>query len=114
MFFGSAAVDAYIIMDGNNAREKVCYLVHAHLKDILGHLQAKRHAQEPIPDTMCVEGGQVGGFLIEVDAPEPILSVQLTETCSPIEPMRNFLKGWGLLVLSNCGLLQVLRIKAHT
>ena len=43
MFLRSVAIDAYIIMDGNNARETVSYLVHVHLKDVLGHLQAKRH-----------------------------------------------------------------------
>ena len=59
MLLRSAAIDAYIIMYGNNARETVCYLVHAHLKDILGHFQAKRHVQEPIPAMMHIEGGQV-------------------------------------------------------
>ena len=52
MLLRSAAIDAYIIM-------MVHYLVHAHLKDVLGHLQAESHAQEPVPATMCVESGQV-------------------------------------------------------
>ena len=56
MFLRSVAIDAYIIMNGGNAGEMVCYLVHVHLKDILGHLQAKRHAQEPVPAMMCVKG----------------------------------------------------------
>ena len=34
----SRLVDTYIIMNGDNAREVVCHLVHAHLKGILGHL----------------------------------------------------------------------------
>ena len=46
-----------------------------HLEDVLGHLQAERHAQEPIPARICVKGGQVGGFLAEVGAPETILSI---------------------------------------
>ena len=59
MLLRSAAVDAYIIMNDNNAAEMVHYLVHVHLKDILGHLQAERHAQEPVPVMMHVESGQV-------------------------------------------------------
>ena len=58
-----AAVDAYIVFNGDNAREKVCYLVHAYLKDVLGHLQADRHAQELVPAMMCVKSGQVGRLL---------------------------------------------------
>ena len=92
MSLRSAAVDAYIIMNGDNAGEMVHCLVHVHLKDIFGHLQAKQHAQEPVPAMMCVKDGQVGRLLIEVDAPEAILSIQLTETCSTIEPKRNLLK----------------------
>ena len=53
MFLRSAFIDAYIMVNDNNAGEIVCYPVHAHLKDVLGHLQAKRHAQEPVPDMMC-------------------------------------------------------------
>ena len=43
----------------DNAREAVCYLVHVHLEDILGHLQTKGHTQEPIPAIVGVKGGQV-------------------------------------------------------
>ena len=70
-----------------------------HLKDVLGHLQAKRHVQEPVSTMMHVEGGQVRRFLIQVDAPETILSVQLAESCGTIELMRNLCKGGSLVVL---------------
>ena len=36
MLLRSVAIDTYIIMYGDNARETVCYLVHVHLKDVLG------------------------------------------------------------------------------
>ena len=57
MFLRGAAVNVYIIVNGNNAREAVSYLVHAHLKDILRHFQAKRHAQEPVPAMVCFKSG---------------------------------------------------------
>ena len=47
-------------MDGDIAREMVCYQVHAHLEEILGHLQTKLHAQESVPTTGGVKDGQVG------------------------------------------------------
>ena len=67
---------------GNNARETVCYLVHAHLEDVLQHLLAKGHAQEPVPAMVGVECGQVGTPFIKVYAPEAVLCVQLTEVGS--------------------------------
>ena len=69
------AVYTYIIMYGDYAREMVCCLVHAHLKDILGHLQTKWHVQEAIPAMMGIEHGQVGRFLIKVFSPEAFLSI---------------------------------------
>ena len=60
---------------------------------------------------MCIKSGQVGRPLTEVDTPEAVLSIQLPEACSTIEPMRNLLKGQGLVVLSNYGFVEVLRIK---
>ena len=59
MLFRSMAINAYIIMDGNNARKVVCHLVHVHLKDVLGHLQTEEHVQEPISTMMDVKGDQV-------------------------------------------------------
>ena len=41
MFLRGVAIDGYIIVNGDNAGEIVCYLVHVHLKDILGHLKGK-------------------------------------------------------------------------
>ena len=114
MFLRGMAIDAYIIVNGDNAGETVCYLVHAHLKDVLGLLWAKRHVRELVPATMCVKSGQVGRLLVEVDAPEAVLSVQCTEACSTIEPMRNLLEGWGPVVLSNNGLVQVLWVEVDT
>ena len=38
MVLGGVAIDANVMMYGNNAGETVCYLVHVHPKDILGHL----------------------------------------------------------------------------
>ena len=64
MLLGGMAIDAYIIVDHNDARETVCFLVHLHLKDILGHPQTKWHMQEPISVMMHIEGGQIQRFLI--------------------------------------------------
>ena len=75
MFLRGVAIDANVIMYGNNAGEMVSYLVCAHLKDVLGHLQAERHAQELVPATMSVKSGQVGRLFIKVNAPEAILSI---------------------------------------
>ena len=69
------AVDAYIIMYHNNARETVYGLVYSHLKDILWHFQTKRHMQEPVSAMMHIESGQVQRFLIYMDAPEAIPSI---------------------------------------
>ena len=66
-------------MDGNNARETVHYQVHAHLEDVLRYLQAK---SPNVPAMVDVKDSHIGGFLIEVYAPEAILSVQLTEVSS--------------------------------
>ena len=57
--FGGMALYTYIIKDGDNAQETVHYLVHVHLEDILGHLQAEWHVQKPVPATVGVKGGQV-------------------------------------------------------
>ena len=84
MFLRSMAIDAYIIMSVNNARKTVHYLVHVHLKDIPGHLQTTWHTQKPVPATVSVECGQVGGFLIEVDAPETVLSISLLKHVAPL------------------------------
>ena len=69
--------------------------------------------QELVPAMVFGESGQVRRFLIKVDAPEAIHSIQLAEACSTIELMRNLLEG-GSLVLSNSGLVQVLWIEANT
>ena len=41
MVLRGTAVDAYIIVYHNNARETVCCLVHSHLKNHLGYFQTK-------------------------------------------------------------------------
>ena len=41
MVLGGTAIDAYIIMYHDNARENVCCLFHSHLKDGLGHFRPK-------------------------------------------------------------------------
>ena len=82
MLFRGMTIDVCIIMNGNNARELVHYLVHAHLKDVLGHPQTEGHVQEPVCAMEGFQGGQVGGFLLEVYAPEAILSIQLAEASS--------------------------------
>ena len=84
MLLRGTAIYAYIVMNGVNAPEMVCYLVHAHLKDTLGHLQAKWHVQEPVPAMVIVECGQVGGPLIEVYAPEAVLCISLLKQAVPL------------------------------
>ena len=59
MVLRGTAVDAYIIMYWDNARDMVCFLVHSHLKDVLGHLQTRGHKQEPISAMMGIESGQI-------------------------------------------------------
>ena len=82
MLFRGISVD--IIFNGDDASKMVCNLVHVHLEDVLGHLQAERHAQDCVPVMVGDKCGEVGRFLIEVDAPEAILSIQLTEVSSTI------------------------------
>ena len=48
-----------------------------------------------------------------MDAPEAILTVQLTEACSTTKLMRDLVKGRGFLMLSHYGLVKVLRIEAN-
>ena len=68
--------------------------------------------QELVPAMMCVESSKVRRLLIEMDVPEAVLSIQLTEVCNTIEAMRYLFKGGSLVVLLNNGLVQVLWIKA--
>ena len=82
MFLRGTAVDAYIIMHYDYAGETVCCLVHLHLKDMLGHLQAKWHMQEPVSAMMSIKSGQIQRFLIKVDTPQAILSIQINEAFS--------------------------------
>ena len=99
MLFRDTAVYAYIIMNGNNPGEMVCCLVHAHLKDILGHLQTEWHVEEVVPAMVGVEHGQLGRLLIEVYAPEAILCFQLAEAGSTTLSMRDLMKGRGFVML---------------
>ena len=92
----------------------VHYLVLVHLENVLGYLQAERHMQELIPATMSIENCQVWWTLIEVNAPEDILCIQLTEAGSTAKSMGDLIEGKGLIMLSHYGLLQVLWVKAYT
>ena len=105
------AVYTYIIMYGDYAREMVCCLVHAHLKDILGHLQTKWHVQETVPAMMSIKHSQLGRFLIEVYAPEAVFHVQLVEVGSTAELMRDFTEHRGFIMLSHNGLIKVLWVR---
>ena len=64
MVLRGMAVDAYIIMYHDNAGQTVSYLVHSHLKDILGHPQTERYMQEPVSAMVGFEHGQIQRFLI--------------------------------------------------
>ena len=59
MVLGGAAIDTYIVMYCNNARETVCCLVHLHLNDILEQFQTERHTKEPVSAMMGIEHGQI-------------------------------------------------------
>ena len=59
MVLGGMAIDAYIVMYHDYARETVCFLVHLHLKDILGDFQTERHMQEHVSAMMHIECGQI-------------------------------------------------------
>ena len=45
--------------------------------------------------------------------PEAIPTIKLVEAGSMTQLMRNLVEGWGFVMLSNSGLIQVLRIKAY-
>ena len=113
MLLSGMAIYASIIMNGNNARQTVCCLVHPYLKDIMGHLQTEKHAQEVVPAMMGIECGQVGRFLIELYAPEAVLSIQLNEAGSTTESMRDLIKGRGFIMFSHNGLVEILCIKEY-
>ena len=59
MVLGSMVIDAYIIVDHDNAGKLVSCLVQLHLKHILGHLKTKWHMQESVSARMHIEGGQI-------------------------------------------------------
>ena len=109
MLLKGMAMYAYIVMYSNNTGETVCCLVHVHLKDILGHVQIEWHVQEMV-GTEC---HQVERFLIKVDAPETILSIQLTEAGIMTEPVRDLVKCRGFIMLSHNGHVMVLWVKAY-
>ena len=103
MFCRGAALDTNIIIYGSNTQQTVHYLVHAHLNDVLGNLQDKRHVQELVPAMMSVKSDHIRRLFIELNAPEAIFSIQLTEACSTMRSMRNLLKGRSFIVpLHNC------------
>ena len=58
ILLGGSAIDTYIIMDPDDAREAVCHLVNVHLKNVLRHLEIECHVQEPIPSMMDVKGSE--------------------------------------------------------
>ena len=55
-----------------------------------------------------IEYGQVGKFLIEVYAPEVILSIQLDEAGDTAKSMRDLTECRGFIMLSHNGLVKVL------
>ena len=59
MLLWGMAIEAYIIMYHDYARETVFFLVIAHLKDVLGHLQTGWHMQEPLSAMMGMKHGQI-------------------------------------------------------
>ena len=81
---------------------------HSHLKDVLGHLQTKWHAQEPVPATVGIKHGQVGRSIIKLYAPEAVFSIQLAEAGSTSEQMRDLIEHRGIIMLSNNALIKVL------
>ena len=62
---------------------------------------------------MGVKSGQVWRFLIKVDAPEATFVSWLVEGVGTIESLRNFIEGWGLVMLSNYRLVEVSGIDAY-
>ena len=59
MLLWGTSINADIIVDGNDTWRLVNDLVHVHFEDILAHLQAEKHAQEPIPPFVGVKHYQV-------------------------------------------------------
>ena len=48
MVLRGMAIDIEVVIDGYDAWKMVSDLVYVHLEDILAHLQAKRHVEEPV------------------------------------------------------------------
>ena len=53
------ALDAHVIVDGDDAGKMISDLVHVHLEDVLAHLQAKGNAQEKIPPFVGIKDCKV-------------------------------------------------------
>ena len=57
MLLMDMAIDTHIILDGYDTRKTVNDVVHAHLEDILAHLQTEGHMKRLVPPL-----GGVGTF----------------------------------------------------
>ena len=62
--------------------------------------------QETVPAMMGIEHGQIGRLLIKVNAPDAILSIQLTEAGSTTESLRDVIQSRGFILLSHNGLVK--------
>ena len=59
MLLSGVAIDANVIVYGNDDRLIVSDLVNVHVENVLGHLQAERHMQELVPSLVGVNCGEV-------------------------------------------------------
>ena len=89
-------------------------LVNVHLGDVLLYLQTEGHEQESVPPFVGVDGCEVRALLIQMHTLKAVLAIRLGECGSSAESVRDFIYGWGLVVLSyNCP-VEVSRVKANT
>ena len=60
MFFGCFAVYADVIMYSDDSWEAIGYVFHAHLKDVLGHIESKWHVKETVTSLVSIKCCKVG------------------------------------------------------
>ena len=112
MLLTGMAVDTDVVMDGYDTLEIVSDLVHVYFRDVLVHLQAKRHAQESIPSLLSVENCQVWALLIKVHTSEASLASSFKNNVALLDNGK-FHWGLGFVMLTDDDLVEVLGDKAE-
>ena len=101
MFLWGPAIDAFVIVDGDDAWEMANYLDPVHLEDILTHLQAEGHVKELILPFMGIVCCMVGDHLIQEHTQKGVLVVPFGKCGSSTESVRILIYGHGFVVLQD-------------